>query len=55
VKLRVAEKRLVPPAFVALARQKYCVLVERPLTGNEVAVIPLWLTRRNANAEVVES
>lgn len=38
-KLRVAEKRLEPPSFFALTRQKYGVLGERGPTCRDVVVI----------------
>ena len=42
VKLRVAEKSLVPAEFVALTRQKYCALFESAIVvANDVAVRPV--------------
>src|SRR5205814_1012381 len=55
VKLNVVENALVPDAFRAFTRQKYCVPAARPLTTAEVAVIPAWSKIVLLNAALVET
>jgi hypothetical protein len=55
VKFPVVEKALVPPAFVALTRQKYCVSFNKPLTLREVATIAESFTIVVEKLEAVET
>lgn len=55
VKRRVAVNALVPPAFVALTRQKNVVLLASPLTAREVAVIPWESTTVVEKLRLMES
>ena len=54
MKLRAAENVLVPPAFVALTRQKYVVPLDNPVALNVVEVNPLWFRRNESNVELTD-
>jgi len=55
VKLHTLDQLLVAAAFVLLTRQKYCVLLESPVTVYDVSVIPLWSTTVAEKVELVET
>src|SRR5438046_1740909 len=55
VKRNAVENALLPPALVALTRQKYCVPAERPEMASESPTIPAWSTIVPLNEELVET